>query len=81
MSEKDETIFMQPFGEDSPREVRIIDLISEDVPLVTDEIRKNRMETCLSCDKLFENVKCTMCNCFMPIKTWTLDAECPIGKW
>lgn len=81
MSEKDEMVYVQPFGENEPREVRVLDLISKDVPLVSDEIRKMRMDICKSCDKLFENTKCLACSCFMPTKTWTIDAQCPIEKW
>lgn len=40
MSEKDELVFMQPFGENEPRMVKIFDEIPSDVPVV-DEQKEN----------------------------------------
>ena len=81
MSEKDELVFMQPFGEKEPRMVRLFDLIPIDVPIVDEQKRKLRMDTCKGCEFLEHNTMCSMCNCFMPIKTWMLSGDCPLNKW
>jgi hypothetical protein len=81
MSEKDEMIFMQPLGEDAPREVNVFDLIPLDVPVVDEEKRKLRMDICKGCDKFQHSTLCVECGCFMPTKTWMIDARCPLEKW
>lgn len=46
------------------------------------EIREERYKTCLGCERLFKPTRtCKECGCFMSLKTWLKDAECPIGKW
>ena len=81
MNEKDDEVFMQPYGEDSPRMVKVFDLIGEDVPVVEDNKRKSRMDICKECDKLHFQTLCIECGCFMPTKTWMIDARCPLKKW
>ena len=46
------------------------------------EIQKERMDICLSCDKLYKPTgSCKVCGCFMQLKTWMPDQRCPLGKW
>ena len=48
----------------------------------TEEIRNARYDTCLGCERFFKPTKtCRECGCFMTMKTWLKEAECPIGKW
>lgn len=48
----------------------------------TKEVRNKRYEICKSCPKLFKPTRtCIKCGCFMAMKTWLKDAECPIEKW
>jgi len=48
----------------------------------TEEIRNGRYEACLGCEKLIKLTRsCKECGCFMSLKTWLKDAECPIEKW
>lgn len=45
-------------------------------------IAKERYTICLSCpyrNTLLDN--CKRCGCYLPAKTRTLGASCPIGKW
>lgn len=42
---------------------------------------KERMKICKSCEKLNSLNFCTMCNCFMPIKTRLKRSHCPLKKW
>ena len=49
---------------------------------VEEEVRSIRYSECLGCDKLFKPTRtCKACGCFMAMKTWLKEAECPIGKW
>ena len=46
------------------------------------EIAKKRMTICKSCPKLFKPTKtCKECGCFMSVKVWVSDADCPLNKW
>jgi len=42
----------------------------------------DRYKICKQCDK-FNNVlkTCTICHCFMPVKTKIPQADCPLKKW
>lgn len=77
---KDELVFMQPFGETEPRWVNVYELIPQGIPIVSEEKREERYDICKSCDQ-YEKPMCKSCGCFMPQKTWTIDARCPLGKW
>ena len=49
---------------------------------IDENIQKNRLDICLSCDRLFNLTKqCKECGCVMPMKVKLKDASCPIGKW
>lgn len=49
--------------------------------LVDSETRKQRMDTCNSCEYLTTIAGCSKCNCFMPAKVWLNFVNCPIRKW
>ena len=43
---------------------------------------KERYQICKACDKLNYTLRtCSICNCFMPLKTLLPHAKCPINKW
>jgi hypothetical protein len=44
--------------------------------------REQRLEICLSCDKLtLETRTCTECDCNIDVKVIHPEGACPIGKW
>lgn len=46
------------------------------------EVRENRISLCLSCEHLYKlTTTCKKCGCFMKVKTYLPNVECPIGKW
>ena len=45
-----------------------------------EKIAKYRALRCATCD--FNKMEiCTKCNCPKPMKTRSMDEECPIGRW
>lgn len=49
---------------------------------VSPEVRESRYNICLSCEKLYAPTKtCRLCGCFMNIKTWMPNQNCPVNKW
>jgi len=41
-----------------------------------------RLAICNSCDRLNrEDMKCSECSCYMPMKVTMFDYNCPLGKW
>lgn len=49
---------------------------------VSEELRTERMNICLSCEKLYKpTTTCKACGCFMSAKTWMPRQACPLGKW
>lgn len=49
---------------------------------VDENIRKSRLDICLSCEHLFKPTQnCKKCGCFVVAKTWLKDTSCPIKKW
>ena len=49
---------------------------------VKNEIRKERLDICRSCQHYFKPTgNCKKCGCFMRIKTTLAFTECPIGLW
>lgn len=49
---------------------------------VPDEVRKERLDMCLKCEHFLKLTRqCKKCGCFMDLKTWVRDLECPVGKW
>lgn len=64
------------------KKVRPWDLFNAKMPRASEELFKQRLDICLSCDKLIKLTKqCSMCGCFMPQKTKLAHASCPDGKW
>lgn len=52
------------------------------IPKVSPKVREERLNICLSCDKLYTPTKsCKLCGCFMVLKTWLPGQNCPINKW
>lgn len=77
----DDVVFMQPYGETSPRDVNILELFDSTIQLVERSERTARLDICKQCPKLEHGTNCLECGCFMQMKTWTRDARCPIDKW
>jgi hypothetical protein len=49
---------------------------------VPDHIAEERLNICLSCDKLYKPTKsCKLCGCFMAAKTKLAKQACPVKKW
>lgn len=49
---------------------------------VPDHIAEERLNICLSCDKLYKPTKsCKLCGCFMVAKTKLAKQACPVKKW
>lgn len=58
-----------------------LDLLSSD-NYTTQDIRDERYEICKGCPELIKLTRtCKKCGCFMSMKTWLKEADCPIGKW
>lgn len=52
------------------------------MPDSVNEQAKSRMEFCEVCDKFNKSQrKCLMCGCYMDLKVFIPDAQCPIKKW
>lgn len=63
------------------RQVNPFDLLLSD-NYTTSEQRNGRLDICKDCDELFKPTRtCKQCGCFMALKTWLKDAQCPLGKW
>ena len=46
------------------------------------ELTAERLKVCESCDKFRRlSRQCSLCNCFMDLKTRFVASECPIGYW
>lgn len=55
-----------------------------DIPdefLVTISERTDRFNICKNCKDLTVLKMCSICNCFMPLKTWIKSRKCPVSKW
>lgn len=49
---------------------------------VTVEVQQYRYNICQGCEKLYKPTDtCKMCGCFMKVKTWLPNQECPLKKW
>jgi len=48
---------------------------------VSEEIQQTRIDICNSCEKLHSTNFCTLCGCYMPVKTFLSNAKCPMDKW
>lgn len=60
----------------------ILDVVSGNQIFASDEVQKQRMEICKSCEHYHEEqVRCKECGCFLEDKTSYTSAVCPIHKW
>lgn len=49
---------------------------------VSVEVQEYRYGICQGCEKLYKPTDtCKMCGCFMKVKTWLPNQECPLKKW
>jgi hypothetical protein len=47
-----------------------------------EELRLKRLEICRQCPEFVDLTRqCKQCKCFMPAKTWLINAYCPLRKW
>jgi hypothetical protein len=49
--------------------------------VASDTTRRSRIEICENCTSLTKLKFCTECKCFMPVKIWIKNLDCPQGKW
>lgn len=59
-------------------------IASERLPFekVSPEVQQERYDICLSCEHLFvQTNSCKKCGCFMGVKTWMAQQQCPLKKW
>ena len=52
--------------------------------IIDNEIGKQRLKICGSCDKLKETnwgIECSVCNCKLKLKAPIKSSKCPLGKW
>lgn len=41
-----------------------------------------RMQVCRECDKFLpDSGQCSLCQCYMELKTKMANVACPVGKW
>lgn len=68
-------------SDEEARKVTPLDLLNSS-NYATREIRDERLDACMGCDRLFKLTKtCKECGCFMAAKTWVKQASCPLGEW
>lgn len=65
---------------DRERVVKPWDLLNDNRPRVSKEIKNERFNVCKSCPELALGI-CKKCGCVMGLKTMLAQAKCPIGKW
>jgi hypothetical protein len=62
--------------------VRPWDMLNPKIEEVSEKIFKDRINTCLSCDRLIKKtMQCKECGCFMNLKAKLPHATCPLDKW
>jgi len=59
----------------------IKDISIETSDLISENYRSNRNEICKNCDRLSIVKICKECGCFIPLKTYFINATCPLNKW
>lgn len=65
----------------SDREVKPWDMLKPGNK-VEEDVYTARLDICKACDKFKElTQRCSLCGCFMTMKTRLEGATCPIGKW
>lgn len=55
--------------------------LQNSVPKASEEVQKERMSICRSCENFDHTGHCGLCNCFMEIKTTFEASTCPDNKW
>lgn len=66
----------------SLRDIAIKVLHGELPPLAEGELAKERMKMCEQCINFRKHInQCSVCGCFLDLKTKFLDATCPINLW
>jgi hypothetical protein len=66
----------------SSENLRPWDLFKKNEPRALEDVRKQRLEICKSCEHFIKIThQCTKCGCFMDLKTKLRTATCPINKW
>lgn len=59
-----------------------IDVIAGKSVISEDELRDERLKVCEACEHFEQGLRrCSICHCFMDVKTKFVAAECPINKW
>jgi hypothetical protein len=46
-----------------------------------EELASTRFAICQACENLTLESICKVCNCYMPSKTRSTTAKCPLNKW
>lgn len=46
-----------------------------------EKIAVQRILTCIECPKFTSKKTCGICKCYMPAKTRSINATCPLKKW
>ena len=69
-------------NEDIPKPVMPWDLLNPNQPRSTKELQTERLAICGTCE-LFNSFSktCSICKCYMRMKTKLAKAYCPIHKW
>lgn len=66
----------------SEKEPLTAQVLKKVMPAAVNEMADKRIAICNSCDKLnTENRRCLLCGCFMDLKVFLPDVECPLRKW
>lgn len=63
------------------KDVKPWDLINGS-PRSQEELAEYRLEICRACPNFRpKSHRCSLCGCFMQLKTKLEHAKCPVGKW
>ena len=46
-----------------------------------EEEKAKRWAKCSECDKLIDGKRCSLCGCFMKIKSTWAEQSCPLRRW
>jgi len=58
------------------------DLLAGKVILTEAELAAERMKVCEACPSFKKLARqCSLCGCFLDLKTKLIDASCPVEKW
>lgn len=61
--------------------VKASDIIESLTVKCEPDVRAQRWLICQGCENLTKMHRCRKCGCFMEVKTWMAEQECPIQKW